>query len=136
MTYTSNGDGRTTTKVKGLHQAVTSLSKLAATSPMILANDDLWELALTVNWKFQDLRQAFADAMGTPSRTLMVYLDVVRNNLVGDTKHPLLREVVYKRDETGSMYFEPLQVQWLPIRRPFLDVIEVEVAETMMSYTL
>ena len=28
------------------------------------------------------------------------------------------------------MYFEPLHVQWLPIRRPFLDVIEVEVAKT------
>ena len=61
---------------------------------MILANDDWLELALTVDWKFQNLRQAFGDAVGTSSRTLMVYSDVVRNNLVDDTKRPLLREVV------------------------------------------
>ena len=124
----SNGS---TNKVKGLHQETTALSKVSgAHSPMILVNDGWLELTLTVDWKFQNLRQTFSDAVGTSSRTLMVYSDVLRSNLVGDTKHPLLREVVYKRDGSGSIYFEPLHVQWLPIRRPFLDVIEVQVTET------
>ena len=112
-----SSNGRTT-KVKGLHQATTSLSQSPATSPMILVNDDWLKLALTVSWRFQNLRQAFADAVFTRSRMLMVYSDVVRNNLVGDTKHPLLREVVYKRDGTGSMYFEPLFDTLLPPLSP------------------
>ena len=59
------------------------------------------------NWEFFDLRHAFPDAVGTSLRTLMVYSDVVRSNLMGDTKHSLVREVVYKRDISGSLYVEP-----------------------------
>ena len=53
------------------------------------------------DWKFLNLRMAFADIVGTSSRTLMVYSGMVRSNLVGDTKHPLVREV----------YLEPFHVQ-------------------------
>ena len=80
--------------------------------------------------KFQSLRQAFADAVGTQSRTLLLYLDVVRSNLVGDTDHPVVQEVAYKHDGLRSVYFEPLHVQWMPITLPYMDVIEVQLAES------
>ena len=55
---------------------------------------------------------------------------MVRSNLVGDTDHPLVREVAYKRDRLGSVYFEPLHVQWMPVHRPYMDLIEVQLAES------
>ena len=79
--------------------------------------------------KFLNLRLAFNDVVGTPSWTLLEYSDVVQSNVVGDTEHPLVREVLYKRDGSGSAYFEPLHVQWMPVRHPFLDVIEVQLVE-------
>ena len=97
---------------------------------MILVNDAWLELTLMVDWKFQNLRQALVDAVGTSSPTLMVYSDVVCSNLVGDLKLSLVREVVHKRSGSSSLCFEPLHVQWMPVRRPHLDVIEVQVAKT------
>ena len=83
-----------------------------------------------VGWKFFNLRRAFADAPGASWRILLVYSDVVPSNLVGDTKHPLVQEVAHKGDGSGSLYFKPLHVQWMPVRRPYLDVIEVQLAES------
>ena len=112
-----------TRKVQGLHQETTLFGRTGVTPPMVVVNDDWLELTLTVDWNFQNLLQAFADATCRTSRMLMVYSDVVRNNLVGDTKHPLLREVVYKCDGSESLYFEPLHVQWLPVCCLFVEVI-------------
>ena len=83
---------------------------------------------MEAEWKILNLRSALADVVGTPSRTLLVYSDVVYSNVVGDTD-PLVREVLYKCDGSGLVYFEPLHVQWMPVRRPYLDVIEVQLAE-------
>ena len=52
------------------------------------------------------------DAVGTQLRTLTGYSDVVCRNV-----KPLVREVVQKCDGSG-----PLHVQWMPVRRPYLDV--------------
>ena len=30
----------------------------------------------------------------------------------------------------GTVYLEPLHIQWLPLRRPYLDVIQVSLAES------
>ena len=59
-----------------------------------------------------------------------MYSDLVCSNVVGDTEHPLVREVLYKCNGSGSTYFEPLHVQWIPVRRPFSDVVEVQLAES------
>ena len=58
-----------------------------------------------------------------PSQTLLVYSDIVGSNVVDDTEHPLVQEVMYKRDGSWSVYFEPLHVQWMAVHRPYLDVI-------------
>ena len=63
---------------------------------------------MQAEWKFVNLKPPFAEAVGTPSRTLLVYSDVVHSIVVGDTELPLVREVLYKRDGPGSAYFEPL----------------------------
>ena len=93
-----------------------------------------------VNWRFLYLRQAFAQAVWTSSQmavvssqTLLVYSDVVRSNAVGDMEHPLIQQVPYKDDGSGSFYFEPQQVQWMPLGRPYLDVIEVQIGSSQRA---
>ena len=42
----------------------------------------------------------------------------------------LLREVEYKRDGKATAYFEPLHIQYLPIRNEYIEMIQTQVAET------
>ena len=49
---------------------------------------------------------------------------------MGDSSHPLVREVHYRRDGTGVIYFEPVHIQWMPMQRPYLDVIEVSLGQS------
>ena len=50
--------------------------------------------------------------------------------VVGESEHPLVREVHYIRGGGGNVYFELLHIQWMPMRHPYLDVIEVSVGES------
>ena len=85
-------------------------------------------LSFTLEWHFTNLSKAFQAAV--TSRTLLVYSDVVSSNVMGDAEHPLVREVHYQRRGGGDVYFEPVHIQWMPMRRHFLDVVEVSVAES------
>ena len=68
--------------------------------------------------------------VGEPSRTFLVYSDLVDSNIVGGQQHALVREVEYRRQGQGVAYFEPLHIQWLPCRREYMDHVEVEIAES------
>ena len=98
---------------------------------------DLWkvedgflQLSLTLNWIFMNLNMAFRNVVGEPSRTFLVYSDIVDSNIVGGQQHALVREVEYRRLGQGVAYFEPLHIQWLPCRREYMDLVEVEIAES------
>ena len=53
--------------------------------------------------------------------------------MVGGQIVDLLREVQYKRQGKGSLYFEPRRILYHPVRNPVLDVIEVQIAETDLT---
>ena len=102
-----------------------------------LGRHDLWkvesgflQLSLTLNWIFFNLNMAFRNVVGEPSRTFLVYSDLVDSNIVGGQQHALVREVEYRRLGKGVAYFEPLHIQWLACRREYMDVVEVEIAES------
>ena len=102
-----------------------------------LDNHDLWkiesdhlQLSQTINWRFLNLNVAFRAVVGEPSRTFLVYSDLVDSNIVGGQQHALVREVEYRRLGRGVAYFEPLHIQWLPCRREYMDHVEVEIAES------
>ena len=101
-----------------------------------LNNHDLWkiesdhlQLSQCINWRFLNLNVAFRAVVGEPSRTFLVYSDLVDSNIVGGQQHALVREVEYRRQGQGVAYFEPLHIQWLPCRREYMDHVEVEIAE-------
>ena len=68
--------------------------------------------------------------MGASSRSLFVYSDVGGSNVVGNQVTGLLREVSLRREGKGSHYFEPTHLQYIPVLKEVLDIIEVQVAET------
>ena len=83
--------GGNKTKVQGL-QGVPSGKKLWE----INSYGDL-TLYMYVGWKFINLNRAFSQAVRTSSPSLMVYSNVMRHNVVGDTQLSLVREVAYKK---------------------------------------
>ena len=94
------------------------MNRPSAKSP-IKQTDDWMQLNLMEHWKFLNLRQAFED--------------MVHSNMVGDARHPLVREVAYKRDESGSVYFEPLHMQRMLMCRPYLVMVELQLSESNRS---
>ncbi|KAJ7375312.1 hypothetical protein OS493_002060 [Desmophyllum pertusum] len=87
-------------------------------------------LSVTCNWRFVNLNNAFRAVVGNPTRTLHVYSDVGGSNIVGNQVTDLLREVQYQRKGKGTVYFEPLHIQYLPVRNEYIETIESQVAET------
>ena len=102
-----------------------------------LDRHDLWkiesdhlQLSQDINWRFTNLNVTFREVVGEPSRTFLVYSDLVDSNIVGDQQHPLVHEVEYQRQGKGVAYFEPLQIQWLHFWRKYMNTVEVEIAES------
>ena len=86
-------------------------------------------LSYYCNWRFSNLNAAFKDAVGSTSRTLLVYSDVCTPSTVGSQKVDLLREIAYNGDTYGTVYFEPHRLQHLEVRNRTLDIISVQIAE-------
>ena len=81
-------------------------------------------------WRFINFKARFQTIMGSPSRTLLVYSDVVESSKVGDQVVDLLREVEYKREDKATVYFEPKHIQYLPVRNEYIEIIQTQVSET------
>ena len=74
-------------------------------------------------WRFLNFKSTFQAIMGSPSRTLLIYSDVVESSKVGDQVVDLLRKVEYKREGKATAYFEPLHIQYLPPRNKYIEKI-------------
>ena len=90
----------------------------------------IW-LSFSLNWCFTNLNVAFRAVVGDPKRTLHVYSDVAGSSVVGNRVTDLLREIQYKRQGRGTMYFEPLHIQYLPLPNEVVEIIHIQVAETI-----
>ena len=87
-------------------------------------------LSGTCCWRFTNIKRAFEDVVDGVSRSLFVYTDAGGSTVVGDRVTDLLREVKFSSEGRGSQYFEPVHIQYIPVRKQVLDIIEVNVAET------
>lgn len=90
----------------------------------------VFQLSMACNWRFIHLNHAFGAVVGSPNRTLHVYSDAGKSGIVGGQVTDLLREIQYIRRGRGTTYFEPLHVQYLPIRNEVFDVLETQISET------
>ena len=94
------------------------------------AGSGMIRLSLTCNWRFKNLNKAFDRVVEASQRPLFIYSDMGSSSVVGNQVTDLLREVSYKREGIGSQYFEPLHIQYIPVRKDTIDIIETQVAET------
>ena len=56
--------------------------------------------------------------------------DAAGSSIVGNRVTDLLREVKYKREGRGTIYFEPLHIQYMPLCNGVIEIIQTQVAET------
>ena len=87
-------------------------------------------LGVFCNWRLINLEQAFETLFGATSRSLFVYSDVGASDVVGNQVTDLIREVNFVRKGVGSLYFEPLHIQYISVRKDTIDIIETQVSET------
>jgi len=92
--------------------------------------EDYLELSMSCGWRFTNLNATFRSVVGEPTRSLHVYSDVAGSSIVGNLVTDLLREVNYKREGRGTIYFKPLHIQYIPLRNEVIEIIETQVAET------
>jgi hypothetical protein len=64
-----------------------------------------------------------------------VYCDAGGSTVVGNQVTDLLREVNYQPQGRGIQYFEPLHIQYIPLRKEVMDIIETQVSETTGELT-
>ncbi|KAL9982831.1 hypothetical protein ACROYT_G004940 [Oculina patagonica] len=95
----------------------------------VVENGQLF-LSCYCNWRFVKLNRAFQKVIGDASRTLFVYSDVGGSSVVGNQVTDLLREIHFQREGKGIKYFEPLHIQYIPLRNQIVDIIETQVSET------
>ena len=98
-------------------------------------SSDLVDLSMTCDWKFTNLNRAFGRVVKANKRSLFIYSDVGSSGVVGNQVTDVLREVSYKREGKRSQYFEPLHIQYIPVRKDVLDIIKTQVAETTGDLT-
>jgi len=94
-----------------------------------LAKDEYYFFSIHTNWRFLNLNAPYSNMIASPSRTLLVYSDVSSSSVLGDQRVDILREVQYKQSGRGVVYFEPKLPQYIPVRKDFVDIVEMQVGE-------
>lgn len=67
--------------------------------------------------------------VGNSSCALLVYSSAGGSSIVGNQVTDLLRVLNLVRRGEGVQYFEPTHIQYIPVRKEMLDILEVQVAE-------
>ena len=83
-----------------------------------------------VEWQFINLNQTFMEIHRHTGQAVMVYTNLQRSTIVGNSKAQLLRELVIERGgEAGHSYSEPTHLQWIPVSTHSTDIVEVQIAD-------
>ena len=95
----------------------------------VMGRQDYLRLYGFCNWYITDINSNFERIFGNETRTLFIYTDVAQPQIVGGKQTDMIREVVYTNKFKGRSQFEPLHLQFIPIRKNVFDTIEVAVSE-------
>ena len=118
-----------------LHSATNDLFDGVGNPVFWVVDDGFLKLGIFCNWRLINLEESFEKLFGATSRSLFVYSDVGSSGVVGNQVTDLIREVNFVRKGVGSWYFEPLHIQYIPVRKDTIDIIETQVAETTGALT-
>ena len=83
---------------------------------------------MTCNWRFVNLNDKFRPSTEfAPTRPLHVYCNVGTSSMVGNRVTDLFRKIKYHPQNTT--HFEPIHIQYLPVRNELVEIIETQMAE-------
>ena len=92
-------------------------------------NEEQVYLSAECNWRLKNINKAFDHMIGKTAQSFFVYSDVMMSGIVGNKVTDLLREVKYQCTGEGVNYFEPLHIQYLPVRGNTIQTITAEVSD-------
>ena len=94
------------------------------------------QLSSYCNWRFINLDESYRETFGGVSETALVsapprgpmylYSNVGRSTIMGNRVTDLLREIPH---DLTKMSYEPLHIQYKPVRNRLVDIIETQLAE-------
>ena len=92
-------------------------------------NEEQVYLSAECNWRFKNINKAFDHMLRKTAQSFFVYSDVMMSGIIGNQVTDLFREVKYQRTGAGVNYFEPLHIQYLPVRGNTIHTTTVEVSD-------
>ncbi|CAH3031729.1 unnamed protein product [Pocillopora meandrina] len=92
-------------------------------------NEEQVYLSAECNWRLKNINKAFDHMIGKTAQSFFVYSDVMMSGIVENKVTDLLREVKYQCTGEGVNYFEPLHIQYLPVRGNTIQTITAEVSD-------
>lgn len=96
-----------------------------------LGGDDMIKFYLSeIAWTFINTKRCtYKNGVSPPS--LYVYSSLGAPAIMGDQTTDLLRQVPYHPTLDGSFYYEPKQIQYIPLPNNSFDAIETQISETV-----
>ena len=98
-----------------------------------IRHDGSLQLSSYCNWRFDYLDELYDQHYGgdvkvseTLRPPMYVYCNVAQSTVMGNQVTDLLREVPH---DEKKMSFEPIHIQYLPVRSDVFDIIDTQVAE-------
>ena len=102
----------------------------AIASRQLQTGETLVYFSRHMTWTFGNLNRTFGEAAKIHKTQLaLIYCDLVQSTLVGNQKHPLLRELTLKDSGGSRQSVEPLHYQWLPVGNNVVEVVHVQLAD-------
>ena len=87
-------------------------------------------LSQGVNWRFVQLNDSFQHMRMQSQRALHVYSDVALSRMVGNQMENLLSVINFKGQGKGTVFFEPQQIHYHPIKNDFMEMLEFDIRDT------
>ena len=87
-------------------------------------------LSQAVNWRFVHLNDSFNHMHPQHQRTLHVYSDAALSRMVGNRMENLLSVINFEGQGKGSVFFEPQQIHYHPIKNDYMEMLEFDIRDT------
>ena len=95
-----------------------------------LVHNGVLMLSQAVNWRFVHLNDSFNHTHPQHQRTLHWYFDAALSRIVGNQMENLLSVINFEGQGKGSVFFEPQQIHYHPIKNDYMEMLEFDIRDT------
>lgn len=88
-----------------------------------IAHNNKLYLSIAANWTFV----VHWDLSQHGSQWVQIRSNLIQSSIFNDTLLNLLAEVMYKRESNGMVHIELINVRYIPVHQPLIDIIEIDL---------